>query len=790
MRCRVRATIGALATVLVAAPASAQLCSATANPCVIGANVVIPSGTVVDIGTRDLVIAAAKTITVTGLGIFVVRARHVTFETDAKVVAGGLDGFGGGVEIDASGTVHLKTGSRIDVQSAYGGDIDVTAATFRLDGQLRASATARDGDGGIVTIWTTLDTTIGGQGIQGNGGDRFASGGLIDVIAGGNILVSALITVKGGDGDGGDIDLDAAGNVVTTTTGELTSFATWPFGSGGATTLTSGGSVTIGGRILARGQGDLLEGGGDGGDLDVVADGGDITVNAAIELDGSAPDGSGGFLDLFALGRVAVNAPVSLSAGREGGGGDVLVTADDALLNAPFSLQAGFIGGAVDVFANDAVTFTSSGDVNVSATDGPFGQFGGLLDVFACAIDVQAGAQLLAVGNGAPPRASVRLRGIHSLRIAGAVQAGAFIELRYKDALPTFVPGYVMIPTPSQVFDPTLPCCFACNTTTTVIGGTTTTTLVTVGCGDGVLGAGEVCDDGNPFDGDCCSSTCQFEPQGQLCADDGNPCTSSRCNGLGRCVHAGDNAGAACRPVIHACDVSETCTGISPVCPADAGLPDDSPCDDDACFDDQVCTAGECGGGVPVVCPACEACDPEVGCLAAPRPACRETFLAGKSTLVLKDDSGPGDNDKLVWKWSKGQSTDLADYGDPATADAFELCLFDEAAGVPVVAGSAQIPAGGTCPDRACWRSTSSGWKYADKLATPDGVSKLLLRAGPDGVALALLKGKGALLRTPDLPLAATTRVQLRGTSACWEATFSPAGTKRSDAAVFKGLSD
>jgi cysteine-rich repeat protein len=43
-------------------------------------------------------------------------------------------------------------------------------------------------------------------------------------------------------------------------------------------------------------------------------------------------------------------------------------------------------------------------------------------------------------------------------------------------------------------------------------------------CGNGVLTAGEQCDDGNTLDGDCCSSHCQFEPTGNLC-DDGNDCT-------------------------------------------------------------------------------------------------------------------------------------------------------------------------------------------------------------------------------------------------------------------------
>jgi len=780
----------AFAIVLAGSSARAQLCSPSANPCVVSANLVVPSGTIADIGTRDLVIAANKTLTVSGAGLLLIRARNVTLEADSKIVAGGQDGFGGDVIIEATGPVWMKTGSRIDVQSAFGGSIDVSGASFQLDGQLRGSATARDGDGGIVSVLTTGNTTLAGQGIQNNGGDRFASGGLVDVIAGGNIVVSATIAAKGGDGDGGDIDLDAAGDLTTTFAGELVSFATWPFGSGGATTLTAGGSVTVGGSILARGQGDFFEGGGDGGDLDIIADGGDVRINATVELDGSAPDGSGGFLDVFAVGRVEFNAPVSLTSGREGGGGDVLVTGQDVLVNAPLTLQAGFIGGAVDVFADGDVTFAASGDVDVSTSGGAFGEFGGLIDVYGCSVDVQAGAQLLAVGNGSQPRASIRLRGVHALRIAGVVQAGAYVELRYKDALPVFVPGFLVSPTPTQIFTPTFPCCFACSTTTTVVGSTTTTTtIVSQGCGDGIVGPGEVCDDGNPFDGDCCSSTCQFEPAGQPCQDDGNPCTSSFCTGLGVCHHAGDNPGVLCRAATHACDVAETCTGFSATCPADAVLPDDSPCDDDACLDGQTCSGGVCGGGVEVTCPACESCDPAVGCRAAPRPTCRQTIAARKSTLVLKD-SATDAKDKLVWKWAKGQTTELADYGDPTTVDAFELCLFDETSGEPVVVGSARLPAGGTCPDRPCWRATSTGYKYANKLGTPDGLTKLQLRAGPDGGSVAIAKGKGEALSTPALPLGTATRVQLRGADACWEATFSPAGTKRNDSAVFKGLSD
>ncbi len=55
-------------------------------------------------------------------------------------------------------------------------------------------------------------------------------------------------------------------------------------------------------------------------------------------------------------------------------------------------------------------------------------------------------------------------------------------------------------------------------------------------CGDGFVGGSDQCDDGNTTDGDCCSSTCQFELNGNSC-DDGNPETSpDTCDGIGECV--------------------------------------------------------------------------------------------------------------------------------------------------------------------------------------------------------------------------------------------------------------
>lgn len=70
-------------------------------------------------------------------------------------------------------------------------------------------------------------------------------------------------------------------------------------------------------------------------------------------------------------------------------------------------------------------------------------------------------------------------------------------------------------------------------------------------CGNAITeaGLGEQCDDGNTLDGDCCSSTCQYEMAGSPCASDGNPCTPDTCDGAGMCVHGdqdGDGVGDLC----------------------------------------------------------------------------------------------------------------------------------------------------------------------------------------------------------------------------------------------------
>ena len=107
-----------------------------------------------------------------------------------------------------------------------------------------------------------------------------------------------------------------------------------------------------------------------------------------------------------------------------------------------------------------------------------------------------------------------------------------------------------------------------------------------VECGNGIVEPGEQCDDGNTADGDCCSSTCQFEPTGSAC-NDGNACTlSDTCNATGQCLSGPPRD----------CVDANVCTADS--CDPAVGCVH-APLSGGACDDGRLCTTGDtCQNGV------------------------------------------------------------------------------------------------------------------------------------------------------------------------------------------------
>lgn len=152
------------------------------------------------------------------------------------------------------------------------------------------------------------------------------------------------------------------------------------------------------------------------------------------------------------------------------------------------------------------------------------------------------------------------------------------------------------------------------------VGDTCTPSCVCVPCGNGVVDAGEQCDDGNTQGGDCCSSACQFEAAGATCADDGDQCTQDVCGAgpdQGSCTHPPANpAPSQCQQgcgngILEApeqCDDGNTQGGdcCDASCMFESGVCDDG----NSCTADGVCLAGLCAPG-PIVLEsrACNACE-------------------------------------------------------------------------------------------------------------------------------------------------------------------------------------
>ena len=348
-------------------------------------------------------------------------------------------------------------------------------------------------------------------------------------------------------------------------------------------------------------------------------------------------------------------------------------------------------------------------------------------------------------------------------------------------------------------------------------------------CGNDVVDAGEQCDDGDVSDGDCCSSTCSYQPSTFNCDPSGPACETGRCNGAGTCIYTPKAAGTLCfsdgiECTTDVCDSGGICT--HPLKPAGTSCLGDfnvctdgacdaagtcvltnntAPCDDfNACTLGDVCAGGSCTPGLPgpagVECEldgdlcSLESCDAGGNCLATgecsdccagcvAEPAeCKNPTVPG-AKVHLRHIAGPVDIARFNWR--RGEQTELADLGNPVTDTDYTLCVYFEPYpynGTLELAYRATAPAGGTCAGQPCWRVNGTrGFTYKDRELTPDGLNLVKLKVGATGFASAIVKGKG-----PNLKIAflgdgtggglGTPIIQLRSSDAgCFEAYFPTA---------------
>ncbi len=166
----------------------------------------------------------------------------------------------------------------------------------------------------------------------------------------------------------------------------------------------------------------------------------------------------------------------------------------------------------------------------------------------------------------------------------------------------------------------------------------TWTINVTSDCGNGVIDAGEGCDQGaaNGTSGSCCTSVCQPRTAGDVCRPLAGYCdVAETCNGVSptcpgdqfesalvvcRAASSGELcdieefcdgatadcpadaialSGAVCRGAAGGCDIAETCDGVTKFCPSDAIATGGTQCRAAA----GVCDIAETCSGVSVHCP-------------------------------------------------------------------------------------------------------------------------------------------------------------------------------------------
>jgi cysteine-rich repeat protein len=279
-------------------------------------------------------------------------------------------------------------------------------------------------------------------------------------------------------------------------------------------------------------------------------------------------------------------------------------------------------------------------------------------------------------------------------------------------------------------------------------------------CGNGSVGEGEACDDGNNRPGDGCTAACTVEAcfactgSPSVCAPaDGAPCD------------AGDpcRAGTTCQ--------AGRCAGGTPVA-------DGTACDDgNACTTGDACAGGGCVGAVPERCGACEACDARYGCVGVFRSDCRRAPRFGPTGSLRLARAGRARS--LAWRWVGDGATTVDELGRPTDDTGYGLCVLDRGS-LPFgvrrrrsVVSELDVAAAARCGKRSCWHPAASGFVYADAKGRSAGLRLLGLRAAAAPKPSITVAASGKRLSVGPLPLSLPATAQLSAsTGRCWSAEY------------------
>jgi hypothetical protein len=161
-------------------------------------------------------------------------------------------------------------------------------------------------------------------------------------------------------------------------------------------------------------------------------------------------------------------------------------------------------------------------------------------------------------------------------------------------------------------------------------------------------------------------------------------------------------------------------------------------------------------------------CRTLASCPAEPQP-CADA--AASIVRLRKRPPGGVHDDRLFWSWT-GDAAAPA-FPDPAGGGRYQLCAYGRS-----LALDAALPDGPACDGaaRPCWQTFSAGYKLVDPRG---GLASVRLARG-GGLPRILVRGGGALLDAPYLPVVAPDGLQVQlhetGSGRCWGGDLRPAG--------------
>ena len=254
----------------------------------------------------------------------------------------------------ATGRFEMRgSGPRVDVSGeAGGGAISVRANDINVDSgtvTAQGGSTINCGDGGQVTFDAGGGPVIVASVIRASSPEGPCLGGSIEM-TGQMVSISAEVDARGG----GTASDDAI--VVTAETGDV---------------LLLGNA-----RLRADGTGQVDGDGASGGGISIEATQGNVVAGGLpLSATGQSPGGSGGEIDLTAMGRVELTARTLLNGGSAGSGGrETILASGDIVVRGEISAR----GGSSDPEAQGGqVELRSGGDLLIDAPIDITGSNGG-----------------------------------------------------------------------------------------------------------------------------------------------------------------------------------------------------------------------------------------------------------------------------------------------------------------------------------------------------------------------------------------------------------------------------